>query len=49
MKRAVAVAEATMEAVNAIQATLIQERKDRRGNSFLFAGAFGGFFASGGT
>jgi len=53
MNRAVAVPAASMDAVKAIHATLIQERKDLRGISFPFplpaAGAFGlaGAFAVG--
>src|SRR6266446_6107857 len=53
MKRAVAVSVASMEAVNAAQASVIQERKERRGT--VLAGPAGlaapgaGFAAGGGA
>ena len=39
MNRAVAVAAASIDAVNAVHASVIQERKERRGIAFAFAAA----------
>ena len=41
MKRVVAVAAASIDAVNAVHASVIQERNERRGIAALAAGAAG--------
>jgi len=47
MKRAVAVPAASIDAVNAVQASVIQFRKDRRGTAFAVAPGAAGFAAGG--
>jgi hypothetical protein len=49
MNRAVAVTAASIEAVNAVHARVIQERKDRRVTIVSFAAGFGGAGFGGAT